>query len=62
MIILLGLKQWKEEILSNFVTQFTNKIRDVQEAHLLHVVQVFMMGLKPSRFFFIGGKAINNGT
>lgn len=51
MVILLGLKQGEEETLYDFITQFTNKIWGIQEAHLSLMIQAFMMELKSSYLF-----------
>lgn len=59
--MLLKLKQKEEEMLTEFVTLFSNEIRGVVNYHLLLVIQTFMMGLKPFRFFLVaGGKAIDD--
>lgn len=50
--MLLRLRQGEKKTFSDFITQFTNEIRCMDNAHASFMIQSFMMGLMPSRLFW----------
>ncbi|XP_065007563.1 uncharacterized protein LOC135638379 [Musa acuminata AAA Group] len=52
MATLLALSQHEDESLSQFVACFTIKIRGFLDSHPSLIMQAFLMGSKPSRFFW----------
>ncbi|RWW70329.1 hypothetical protein BHE74_00022023 [Ensete ventricosum] len=49
---LLGLTQGSDEPLAQFVDRFTTEVRRMPDTHPTLAIQVFLMGLRPSRFFW----------
>ncbi|RRT84625.1 hypothetical protein B296_00004692 [Ensete ventricosum] len=49
---LLGLAQGNDESLAQFIRRFTSQVRGVPDVHPSLTIQAFLMGLKPSRFFW----------
>ncbi|RRT45599.1 hypothetical protein B296_00020383 [Ensete ventricosum] len=49
---LLGMVQGSDEPLSQFVGRFTSQVRGIPDLHLSLAIQAFLMGLRPSKFFW----------
>ncbi|RRT60915.1 hypothetical protein B296_00016271, partial [Ensete ventricosum] len=49
---LLGLVQGSDKPLSQFVRRFTSQVQGIPDLHLSLAIQVFLTGLRPSRFFW----------
>ncbi|RRT53187.1 hypothetical protein B296_00044643 [Ensete ventricosum] len=49
---LLGIVQGREEPLTQFVNRFATESRAIPDAHPSLVVQVFLMGMRPSKLFW----------
>ncbi|RWW83055.1 hypothetical protein BHE74_00008459, partial [Ensete ventricosum] len=49
---LLGMAQGSDEPLSQFVRRFTSQVQGIPDLHPSLAIQVFLTGLKPSRFFW----------
>ncbi|RZS07987.1 hypothetical protein BHM03_00038924, partial [Ensete ventricosum] len=48
---LLGMTQGSDESLSQFVGRFTSQVQGISDLHPSLVIQAFLTGLRPSRFF-----------
>ncbi|RZS25164.1 hypothetical protein BHM03_00058325 [Ensete ventricosum] len=51
-VSLLGLAQGNEESLIQFVGRFASQVRGMPDVHPSLAIQAFLMGLRPSRFFW----------
>ncbi|RRT52393.1 hypothetical protein B296_00050486 [Ensete ventricosum] len=51
-VSLLGMRQKEEEHLGQYLACFTDEVRAILDAHPSLVIQVFMIGIRPSRFFW----------
>ncbi|KAJ8491300.1 hypothetical protein OPV22_013021 [Ensete ventricosum] len=49
---LLGMAQGSDEPLSQFVRRFTSQVQGIPDLHPSLAIQVFLTGLRPSRFFW----------
>ncbi|RWW38719.1 hypothetical protein BHE74_00056031, partial [Ensete ventricosum] len=49
---LLGMAQGSDEPLSQFVGRFTSQVQGIPDLHPSLVIQAFLTGLRPSRFFW----------
>ncbi|RRT70025.1 hypothetical protein B296_00028430 [Ensete ventricosum] len=50
---LLGMRQKEEEHLNQYLACFTDKIRAIPDAHPSLVILAFMIGIRPSRLFWL---------
>ncbi|RWW59544.1 hypothetical protein BHE74_00033513 [Ensete ventricosum] len=50
---LLGMRQKEEEHLGQYLARFTDEVRAIPDAHPSLVIQAFMIGIKPSRHFWL---------
>ncbi|RZR80132.1 hypothetical protein BHM03_00006060 [Ensete ventricosum] len=49
---LLGMKQREDELLGQYLARFTTEIKAIPDAHPSLIIQAFLIGVRPSRFFW----------